>query len=125
MSESDVGALIAGTVGLICALVSVVIAVILIISMWKIYSKAGQPGWTSLIPIVNLYFLMKVAGRPGWMFILFFIPFVNFVMVILVNLDVAKAFGKSVLFALGMLFLGVIFWPVLAFGKSEYVGRQA
>src|SRR5215471_19804782 len=62
---------------------------------WKVFTKAGQPGWAAIIPIVNLYFLCKVAGRPGWWVILFFIPIVSLVISIMVWLDTAKAFGKG------------------------------
>lgn len=125
MSESDVGALVGVIFGLTFALIGIALALIMIISMWKVYSKAGQPGWTAIIPIVNLFFLVKVAGRPGWWFILFFIPFVNFIVMIIIHFDIARNFGKGAIYALGLIFLNFIFWPMLAFGKSEYIGSQA
>jgi Family of unknown function (DUF5684) len=92
---------------------------------WKVFTKAGQPGWASIIPIVNIYFLCKVAGRPGWWLILFLIPCVNFVMFIVIALDVAKRFGKSGGFAVGLIFLPFIFYPILGFGSAQYQGAPA
>lgn len=98
----------------------VVIGIVMIVSMWKVFTKAGQPGWAAIIPIVNLYFLCKVAGRPGWWVLLLLICFPIFW--IIVCIDVAKRFGKGVGFALGLIFLGVIFWPILGFGSAQYQG---
>ena len=98
----------------------VVIAVVMIASMWKVFTKAGQPGWGAIIPIVNLFFLCKVAGRPGWWVLLLLICFPIFYIIICI--DVAKRFGKGVGFALGLIFLGIIFWPILGFGSAQYQG---
>ena len=87
---------------------------------WKVFTKAGQPGWASIIPIVNLFFLCKVAGRPGWWLLLLLICFPIFW--IIICLDVAKRFGKGVGFALGLVFLGIIFYPILGFGSAQYQG---
>jgi hypothetical protein len=101
------------------------IIILLIASIWKVFSKAGQPGWASIIPIYNLYVMCKVAGRPGWWLILMLIPFVNIIILIILNVDIAKRFGKGVGFALGMIFLPFIFWPMLAFGSAQYGGAPA
>lgn len=98
----------------------VVIGIVMIVSMWKVFTKAGEPGWAAIIPIVNLYFLCKVAGRPGWWVLLLLICFPIFFIIICI--DVAKRFGKGVGFALGLIFLGVIFWPILGFGSAQYQG---
>jgi Family of unknown function (DUF5684) len=92
---------------------------------WKVFTKAGQPGWGSLIPIVNVYFLCKVAGRPGWWVILFILPCVNIFAIIVVCLDVAKAFGKGTGFTIGLILLPFIFYPILGFGDAAYLGRPA
>ena len=98
-------------------------AVISAFCFWKVFTKAGQPGWASIIPIVNLYFLCKVAGRPGWWLILLLICFP--VLWIIICLDVAKRFGKSVGFAIGLMLLGIIFYPILGFGSAQYQGAPA
>ena len=111
-----------GAASMIMMLVWLAIVVLIIAAMWKVFTKAGQPGWVVLIPIVNLYFLLKVAGRPGWWLLLFLIPFVNFIIAIVVAIDVANKFGKGTLFGLGLAFLGFIFYPILAFGDARYQG---
>jgi hypothetical protein len=89
---------------------------------WKVFSKAGQPGWASIIPIFNAYVLCKVAGRPGWWVILTFIPLVNFIIWIILCLDVAKYFGKGAGFGIGLILLPIIFYPILGFGSAQYQG---
>ena len=93
--------------------------------MWKVFTKAGQPGWACLIPIYNLYVLCKIAGRPGWWLLLMLIPFVNIIILIILCIDIAKSFGNGVGFGLGMAFLGFIFWPILGFGSAQYQGPSA
>jgi Family of unknown function (DUF5684) len=98
-------------------------AVISAFCFWKVFTKAGQPGWASIIPIVNLFFLCKVAGRPAWWVLLLLICFPIFW--IIISLDVAKRFGKGVGFAIGLMFLGIIFYPILGFGSAQYQGAPA
>jgi hypothetical protein len=104
---------------------SIVLAVVLFVAMWKVFEKAGQPGWAAIIPIYNIYILIKVAGRPGWWLILMFVPFVNFVISIIISLDVARNFGKTVGFGIGLIFLSIIFYPILAFGDARYQPVEA
>jgi len=92
---------------------------------WKILEKADQPGWAVLIPIYNIYVLLNVVGRPGWWLILFLVPIVNFVVAIMLNIDLAKSFGKDWLYGLGITFLGIVFLPMLAFGSATYQGPSA
>jgi hypothetical protein len=99
--------------------------VLMIAAVWKVFSKAGQPGWAAIIPIFNFYVMCKVAGRPGWWLLLFLIPFVNLVIAIIVTVDIAKRFGKGVGFAIGMILLPFIFWPILGFGSAQYQGAAA
>src|SRR5262245_7571061 len=105
--------------------VALVLALIAIIAWWKVFTKAGHPGWACLIPIYNLYILIKIAGKPGWWIVLFLIPIVNFVIAILVAIGVANNFGKSALFGLGLAFLPFIFYLILAFGDAQYIGPRA
>src|SRR5215216_5528346 len=101
------------------------IALLLIVAMWKVFTKAGQPGWASIIPIYNLYIWCKIVGRPGWWILLMLIPLVNFIICIVLCIDLAKSFGKGVGFGLGLAFLGVIFFPILGFGSAQYEGPTA
>ena len=99
--------------------------VLMIAACWKIFTKAGQPGWASIIPIYNWYILCKIVGRPGWWVILLLIPFVNFIIGIILCIDLAKSFGKGVGFGIGLVLLSVIFFPILGFGSAQYQGPTA
>ena len=97
------------------------IAVVAIVGMWKVFAKAGQPGWAVLVPFYNAYVMLKIAGRPGWWLLLFFIPLVNIAIAIVVAIDIAKAFGQSAVFGVVLLFLlSVIGYLVLGFGNYQY-----
>jgi hypothetical protein len=95
------------------------IIVLVIVAMWRVLEKAGRPGWGILIPIYNAYLILKVAGRPGWWLILAIIPFVNLILLV-IPFDIAKNFGKGMGFGFGLLFLGFIFYPILAFSDARY-----
>jgi hypothetical protein len=98
------------------------IIVIAIASYWKIFAKAGKPGWAAIIPIYNLVVLLEIIGKPVWWIVLCLIPCVNIVMLIIIALELAKAFGKGPGFGVGIILLGIIFLPILAFGDAQYVG---
>jgi hypothetical protein len=103
--------------------VMLAIIVVLTVSFWKVFEKAGQPGWACLIPIYNLYVLLKIAGRPGWWILLMIIPLVNIVVSLLVAIDVAKAFGQSAAWGVILLFLLCGFgYLLLGFGNYRYAG---
>ncbi len=99
--------------------------VLYIAGFWKIFDKAGKPGWAAIIPIYNLWVLLEVVGRPGWWIILFFIPFVNFFIWILVSLDLAESFGRGIPYAIGLFFFPFLFSLILGFGDSAYQGPYA
>jgi len=101
-------------------LIYLAIIVLVIAGVWKVFVKAGQPGWACIIPIYNAYILLKIAGRPGWWLLLYLVPLVNLVIAIIVAIDVAKAFGKGAGFGLGLAFLCFIFYPILGFGSATY-----
>ena len=104
----------------LCVLISLAILVITIVGMWKMFVKAGKPGWGCIIPFFNLYLMIKIAGRPGWYLILFFIPLVNIIVGIVIVVDIARNFGKGIGFVFGLIFLGFIFYPILGFGSAVY-----
>jgi hypothetical protein len=106
-------------------LLEVAILLVFLVATWKIYTKAGKPGWASLIPIYNLVVLCQICGRSGWWTLAFLIPGVNLIASIMLTVDLARVFGRGAGFALGLLFLGPIFFPILAFGSSGYVGRPS
>ncbi len=98
------------------------LTILQIVATWRIYEKAGQPGWTCLIPIYNFYVLLKIVGKPGWWLIWMFVPLANMVIGIWVINLLSKSFGKEVGFTLGLIFLSIIFYPILGFGNAEYQG---
>lgn len=106
-------------------IVYVAFLILMLAAMWKVFTKAGEPGWAILIPIYNLYIMCKIAGRPGWWVLLMLIPLVNFIIAIILYVDLAKSFGKGAGFAVGMLFLPFIFFPILGFGSAQYQGPSA
>ena len=101
------------------------IAVFMIASVWKVFVKAGKPGWAVLIPIYNFIVLIEIVGKPTWWVILLFVPFVNYIILVWITNLLSKSFGKDVGFTLGLLFLGIIFFPILGFGSAEYKGPAA
>lgn len=101
-------------------IVYLAILLIIIISLWKIFTKAGKPGWAAIVPIYNFIVMLEIACKPIWWFILLLIPFVNIIVIIILLIEIAKRFGKGVGFAIGMLILPFIFYPMLAFGDSKY-----
>lgn len=112
----------AAGVGMLFLVFWLAIIVFLVAALWKVFTKAGKPGWACIIPIYNIIVMLEIVGRPIWWLVLMLIPFVNFVIAILIALDMAKAFGKGTGFGLGLVFLGFIFYPILGFGSAQYVG---
>jgi hypothetical protein len=96
------------------------IVVFEIAALWKVFQKAGQPGWAAIIPIYNAIVLIQIAGKPVWWVLLYLVPIVNIVVAVIVVHNISKNFGHDVGFTLGLIFLGFIFYPILAWGDSEY-----
>jgi hypothetical protein len=101
--------------------VSLVVGLLVVVALWRIYSKAGEPGWASIIPIYNVYVLVRICGRPAWWTLMVFIPLVNIVFYVILTHDLSKAFGHGLPFTLGLILLPVFFHLVLGFGGSRYV----
>ena len=120
MDQSNYGAEAAAGMGAGVMIVWLAVVVLLVAALWKIFTKAGQPGWASIVPIYNLIVALQIAGKPLWFIVLFFIPIANLVAAILVNVALAKAFGKGGGFAAGLILLPIIFLPILAFGSATY-----
>lgn len=106
--------------GIIGGIIGLAFLVLMVAAGWKIFEKAGKPGWAALVPIYNLIVMLDIAGKPTWWFVLFLIPGVSAIAAILVMLAVAQRFGKSSAFGLGLAFLGPIFAPMLAFSDAKY-----
>lgn len=97
-------------------------SILMIISSWKIFEKAGYPGWASLIPFYNTFVLLDIIGKPWWWFFLLIIPFVNIIFSIWMMNLLSKSFGKDEGFTLGLLFIPFVFYPILGLGDAEYRG---
>ncbi len=100
----------------------IVFAIFQIAAMWKVFTKAGQPGWAAIIPIYNIYIMTKIGGKPGYWVLLLIVPILNFVIAIWLLNMISKSFGKDEGFTAGLVFLGIIFWPILGFGSAKYLG---
>jgi hypothetical protein len=100
----------------------IAILVVVFIGFWKMFEKANKPGWAGIVPIYNYVVLLEIIGRPIWWIILMFIPIVSLVIWILIALDLAKSYGKSAGFGVGIIFLPFIFIPILGFGDAQYRG---
>lgn len=103
---------------------SLVISILTLIGQWKAFVKAGKPGWAALIPIYNNIVMLEIAELPNWYLVLYFIPFANIYVQVITYLELVKKYGESTGFAIGLLFLPYVFWPMLGLGKTKYVGSN-
>src|SRR5574344_323741 len=98
--------------------------IVLIVAQWKIFEKAGEAGWKSLIPIYNMVIWFKIVGMSPWLVLLCFVPIANIIVLIMAYDNLAKCFGQGTGFAIGLIFLGPIFEMILGFGNSTYTKPQ-
>ena len=126
MSDLGIDSII---IGLISAYFGVIILIVLvfIIAGWRLFSMAGKPGWAIIIPFYNLYIYTQIIQRPGWWILLYFsiaIPAVGALALVFLSivdqLRLAKVFGRSAGFGVGLILLGWVFFPILAFSGSQY-----
>lgn len=108
--------------GFVMVIIWLAIIVGIIAGMWKVFVKAGHPGWACIVPIYNVYIMILIAGRPVWWIVLLLIPFVSLVVLIVVSIDIAKRFGKTPGYGVGLALLGFIFYPMLGFSDATYDG---
>ena len=106
--------------GTLIAIYVLLILFAFIIPLWKIYTKAGKPGWASIIPIYNIIVMIQIAKKPLWWIFFMFIPFVNIIVAIILIREWARNFNKGTGFTIGMILLPFIFYPILGYGKAEY-----
>lgn len=123
---TDTVTTILATIGITFSVILLIIIAVYVTASWKIFKKAGQPGWASIIPFYNLYIILKIVGRPGWWLFLYLIPLVNVIITMIVAIDLAKSFGKSEVFGIFALWLFSLFGHlILAFGDAKYIGPSA
>ena len=111
--------------GIIVLLIQLAIIVVVVAWIWKTFEKAEQPGWAAIVPFYNIYIMTQIAKKPAWWIVLFLIPFVNFIISIIIMIEIAKNFGKGTGFGIGLALLGFIFFPILGFGDAQYQGETA
>lgn len=92
----------------------------------KLFEKAGKPLWTGFVPIYNYVILLEIVGRPVWWIILLLVPIANFIVGIILAIDLAKSYGKDTLWGILLILFGWIMLPVMAFSNEiKYVGPAA
>src|SRR5207253_5485998 len=122
-SDTSGGSALGAGIGMGVALVWLAVALLWIAAMWKVFTKAGEPGWAAIIPIYNYVVIDRIAGRPTWWIVLWI--FLGPIPYIITAFDIAKRFGKGGGFAVGLILLPFIFYPMLAWGDAQYTTAPA
>lgn len=101
-------------------LIAITLLGLIFVSIWRIFVKAGEPGWAAIIPFYNHVKVLEMTSKPLWWVVLMLLPLVNVVICVIIAHRLAACFGKGRWFTFGMIVLPFIFLPILAFGKSQY-----
>lgn len=121
-SAVGAGVAILGIIYIVSIIASLAVSIVMIIAQWKIFTKAGKPGWAAIVPFYNNWVMVEVSGLPGWYFALLFLPVANIIATFMIYIEVAKKFGKSTGFGVASVFFPFVCLPILGFGKSSYQG---
>lgn len=116
---NDGGGGIAAAIG---GLIYLAVIIAMVAGMWKIFVKAGKPGWAAIVPIYNIIVMLEIVEKPIWWIVLFLIPIVSLVAAVLVMIGLAAKFGKGAGYGIGMVLLPIVFIPMLGFGSAQYQG---
>lgn len=126
-------AFLGGFLGII-AFVGIAILVLQIIGMWKIFTKAGEAGWKSLIPFYNIAIMFKISGMSPYLVFVYlglFIPIINVFAAIAITIfdlyqkiNICKAFKKTTGFTVAMIMVPFIANLILGLGSSQYYGIE-
>lgn len=122
--ESMGSGLLAG-IGIGGTLISLAATILTIAGLWKMFEKAGKPGWAAIIPVYNFIILLEIVGKPLWWIIGILIPCVNFVVIIWVLNLLMKSFGKDSIYTVLAIFFSFIIFPMIGFGSDRYIGPTA
>jgi len=127
LQDDDViGAIFGGIFATVYCICGGIFFLLVVIGLWKIFTKADQPGWAAIIPIYNIYIYTQIIGRPWWWLLLLFIPIVNIVISIIMAIDLGASFGKDTAYSIILLWLfNLIGYLLLGFGDAEYIGPAA
>lgn len=102
-------------------MIGLILMILAFAGMWKTFEKAGMEGWKGIVPVYNMYLLItEIAKKPWWYLLLLFVPIANIVIMIIVSIEIAKAFGKRTGFGVGLALLSFVFYPLLGFGDAVY-----
>ncbi len=113
-----------GIVATVILLIQLAVLIVTFAGMWKVFTKAGEPGWAAIVPFYNFYVLLKIAGKPWWWLLVALTMCLTIVPMIIAGLGVAKNFGKSEGFGIGLGLLPFIFYPMLGYGDAQFVGQK-
>jgi hypothetical protein len=116
----DIAGLIAGLAGMM--FIVMLPMLVMIIAVWKVFTKAGKPGWAIFIPIYSNIVMLEIIGQPWTRLLWYFIPFYGLYLAIVDLNALSKSFGKDAGFTVGLILLGPIFWCILGFGGAQYLG---
>jgi len=115
--------------GLLVAFIGAYMIFILVIylaigfCLGKVFEKAGKPLWAGFVPIYNWIVMLEIVGRPSWWVILMLVPMVNIVIGFIVNIDLAKSFGKTTAWGVLLALFSIIMLPIMAFSSDiRYIG---
>lgn len=111
--------------GIGTTLVSLALSILAIAGLWKMFEKAGKPGWAAIIPVYNIIVILEIVGKPIWWIFGFLIPCVNFVVIIWVLNLLMKSFGRDSIYTVLAFFFSFIIFPMIGFGSDRYLGPSA
>ncbi len=100
--------------------IALLLCIIWFVGMWRVFEKAGEPGWAALIPFYNLWVMVRMGGKPWWWFFMFLIPLVNLVFLLLLSLAMAKKFDQPVIFGIALFLFPFIFYMIIGFSDMRY-----
>lgn len=120
MDDATSAAVAAGLI--VYYVIFLAVMIVCLVGLWKIFVKAGKPGWAAIVPFYNTYCLCEMSFGTGWLFLLMLVPCVGQIMMIIMWIKLSQAFGKGAGFGIGILFFPFIFLPMLGFGDAQFSG---
>lgn len=108
------------TAGPVVLSVGLLITFLQVAGFWMVFAKAGEPGWAAIVPIYNIYVLVKISNNEWWWLLVFLIPLIQIVAIVKIQLNVASEFDQGTGFAVGLILLPIVFYPLLGVGDYQY-----
>ena len=105
-------------------IINLLLGALMLVSLWFIFEKANKPGWAGIVPIYNILIMLEIIKKPWWWLLLMMVPIANIVIMVLLSLEFAKKFGKGTGFAVGLILVPFIFYPILAFSDAKYIDEE-